>query len=49
MEINYMKENLKKVNLMVKEQDIMKMEIKDMKEIGKKVKGMVKEQNIMEI
>ena len=43
MEIKYMKEIGKKVNLMVKEMDIMKMEIKDMKEIGKKVNLMVKE------
>ena len=43
MEINVMKEILKKINEMVKEQDIIKMEIKHMKEILKKVNLMVKE------
>ena len=42
-EIKYMKENGKKVNQMVKEQDIMKMEINYMRENVKKVKQMVKE------
>ena len=46
-EIKNMKEILKKINLMVKEQNIMKMEIKNMKEILKKINIMEKELNII--
>ena len=43
MEINYMKEIIKKVNGMEKQYFIMKMEINYMKEIVRKVNKMVKE------
>ena len=43
MEINYMKEIIKMVNLKEKEQNIMKMEINYMKEIIKMVKLKEKE------
>ena len=48
-EKNYMREIIKQINGMVKDQNIMKMEINYMKEIIKKIKQMEKEYNIMKM